>query len=57
MFIHFIIFVCFAGAQGMSVKLQFDSPGKGGMVQRSCSFTGVNTLTSRHRYVLSVYTL
>ncbi|XP_058258959.1 RIPOR family member 3 isoform X2 [Hemibagrus wyckioides] len=33
----------------MSVKLQFDSPGKGGMVQRSCSFTGVNTLTSRHR--------
>ncbi|KAG7326695.1 hypothetical protein KOW79_010096 [Hemibagrus wyckioides] len=38
-----------SGAQGMSVKLQFDSPGKGGMVQRSCSFTGVNTLTSRHR--------
>ncbi|KAK3557148.1 hypothetical protein QTP70_024722 [Hemibagrus guttatus] len=39
----------YEGAQGMSVKLQFDSPGKGGMVQRSCSFTGVNTLTSRHR--------
>ncbi|XP_046705972.1 RIPOR family member 3 isoform X1 [Silurus meridionalis] len=34
----------------MSVKLQFDSPSEGGMVQRSCSFTGVNTLTGRHRF-------
>ncbi|XP_027003008.2 RIPOR family member 3 isoform X1 [Tachysurus fulvidraco] len=33
----------------MSVKLRFDWPAKDGMVQRSCSFTGVNTLTNRHR--------
>ncbi|XP_060724414.1 RIPOR family member 3 isoform X2 [Tachysurus vachellii] len=33
----------------MSVKLRFDWPAKYGMVQRSCSFTGVNTLTNRHR--------
>uniref|UniRef100_A0A4W4DZS3 FAM65 N-terminal domain-containing protein n=1 Tax=Electrophorus electricus TaxID=8005 RepID=A0A4W4DZS3_ELEEL len=33
----------------MSVKLQFDCPGEGGVVQRSRSFTGVNTLSSRRR--------
>ncbi|XP_053539565.1 RIPOR family member 3 [Ictalurus punctatus] len=33
----------------MSVKLQFGCPAEGGMMQRSCSFTGVNTLTGRHR--------
>ncbi|MCI4375136.1 hypothetical protein PGIGA_G00105750 [Pangasianodon gigas] len=38
-----------AGVQGMSVKLQFDCPAEGGMVQRSCSFTGVNTLIGRYR--------
>ncbi|XP_060775139.1 RIPOR family member 3 isoform X5 [Neoarius graeffei] len=37
------------GVHGMSVKLQFDCPSEGGMVQRSCSFIGVNTLTGRHR--------
>ncbi|KAB5583908.1 hypothetical protein PHYPO_G00101230 [Pangasianodon hypophthalmus] len=33
----------------MSVKLQFDCPAEGGMVQRSCSFTGVDTLIGRYR--------
>uniref|UniRef100_A0A8B9L909 RIPOR family member 3 n=1 Tax=Astyanax mexicanus TaxID=7994 RepID=A0A8B9L909_ASTMX len=33
----------------MSVKLRFDCPSEGGMVQRSRSFTGVNTLSSRRR--------
>ncbi|XP_026068819.1 RIPOR family member 3-like isoform X2 [Carassius auratus] len=31
----------------MSVKLKFDCPAEGGMVQRSRSFTGVNTLGGR----------
>nr|XP_055069777.1 RIPOR family member 3 [Misgurnus anguillicaudatus] len=34
----------------MSVKLKFDCPADGGFVQRSRSFTGVNTLGSRRRY-------
>ncbi|XP_052415539.1 RIPOR family member 3 [Carassius gibelio] len=33
----------------MSVKLKFDCPAEGGMVQRSRSFTGVNTLGGRRR--------
>lgn len=33
----------------MSVKLKFDYPADGGMVQRSRSFTGVNTLGGRRR--------
>ncbi|KAL7833217.1 hypothetical protein SRHO_G00302350 [Serrasalmus rhombeus] len=33
----------------MSVKLRFDCPAEGGMVQRSRSFTGVNTLSGRRR--------
>ncbi|XP_066520880.1 RIPOR family member 3 [Hoplias malabaricus] len=33
----------------MSVKLRFDCPAEGGMVQRSRSFTGVNTLGNRRR--------
>ncbi|KAM9482401.1 RIPOR family member 3 isoform 2-T4 [Clarias gariepinus] len=33
----------------MSVKLQFSCPAEGGMVQRSRSFTGVNSLSVRHR--------
>uniref|UniRef100_A0A671SQX2 Protein FAM65C-like n=1 Tax=Sinocyclocheilus anshuiensis TaxID=1608454 RepID=A0A671SQX2_9TELE len=33
----------------MSVKLKFDCPADGGMVQRSRSFTGVNTLGGRRR--------
>ncbi|KAL6458544.1 hypothetical protein MHYP_G00337740 [Metynnis hypsauchen] len=35
--------------EGMSVKLRFDCPAEGGMVQRSRSFTGVNTLSGRRR--------
>ncbi|XP_037390886.1 RIPOR family member 3 isoform X1 [Pygocentrus nattereri] len=37
------------GGEGMSVKLRFDCPAEGGMVQRSRSFTGVNTLSGRRR--------
>ncbi|KAL7891874.1 hypothetical protein AOLI_G00013500 [Acnodon oligacanthus] len=38
-----------SGGEGMSVKLRFDCPAEGGMVQRSRSFTGVNTLSGRRR--------
>lgn len=34
----------------MSVKLKFESPADGGMVHRSRSFTGVNTLGGRRRH-------
>ncbi|KAK7145225.1 hypothetical protein R3I94_011355 [Phoxinus phoxinus] len=34
----------------MSVKLKFDCPADGGMVQRSRSFTGVNALGGRRRF-------
>lgn len=40
-----------AGGDTMSVKLKFESPADGGMVHRSRSFTGVNTLGSRRRYL------
>ncbi|TRY77731.1 hypothetical protein DNTS_027897 [Danionella cerebrum] len=33
----------------MSVKLKFDNPSDGGLVQRSRSFTGVNSLSGRRR--------
>ncbi|KAI4878689.1 hypothetical protein NFI96_030547, partial [Prochilodus magdalenae] len=39
----------YRGGEGMSVKLRFDCPAEGGMVQRSRSFTGVNTLSGRRR--------
>ncbi|XP_016388106.1 protein FAM65C-like [Sinocyclocheilus rhinocerous] len=39
----------FHGGGEMSVKLKFDCPADGGMVQRSRSFTGVNTLGGRRR--------
>ncbi|XP_051567777.1 RIPOR family member 3-like isoform X3 [Myxocyprinus asiaticus] len=37
------------GGDEMSVKLKFDCPADGSMVQRSRSFTGVNTLGGRRR--------
>ncbi|XP_030636137.1 RIPOR family member 3 [Chanos chanos] len=33
----------------MSVKLRFECPAEGGMVQRSRSFTGFSTISGRHR--------
>ncbi|XP_059184987.1 RIPOR family member 3 [Centropristis striata] len=33
----------------MSVKLRFESPSDGGLIQRSCSFTGFSSLTGRRR--------
>ncbi|XP_051752918.1 RIPOR family member 3 [Ctenopharyngodon idella] len=39
----------FLGGGEMSVKLKFDFPADGGMVQRSRSFTGVNALGGRRR--------
>ncbi|XP_067316514.1 RIPOR family member 3 isoform X2 [Pseudorasbora parva] len=39
----------FHGGAVMSVKLKFDCPADGGMVQRSRSFTGVNALGGRRR--------
>ncbi|KAI7807617.1 putative protein FAM65C [Triplophysa rosa] len=40
----------FHSGDTMSVKLKFESPADGGMVRRSRSFTGVNTLVGRRRH-------
>jgi len=45
----FLVFVYVLGGGEMSVKLKFDCPADGGMVQRSRSFTGVNALGGRRR--------
>ncbi|XP_016367757.1 protein FAM65C isoform X1 [Sinocyclocheilus rhinocerous] len=43
------VLLLFRGGGEMSVKLKFDCPADGGMVQRSRSFTGINALGGRRR--------